>query len=232
MTHPPNENIQHYFFDSVVVKMRQAGGVWAPTPHGQTFGNGLAAARHALRGKSAIEIGTGTGIHAIAALKLGVARIDVTDIDDAALESAEANAALNGVQFRSAMKRDWMSFEPDEPYDVILCNPPFCKAGTPDRRFFIQNMIRDAHRLLRPGGHLLFSQSSMASFALTESELEDAGFIFDHVAEYRGMFRDYYFTEPNFIEESRLVEGGFDVIDGVYIETIKAYLCTWSGDRS
>ena len=226
----PSQQVERYFFDTVVVKMRQSDGVWAPTPHGQTFGVGLSKARHAVAGKTIIEIGTGTGIHAIAALKLGARHMDVTDIDDAALQSAQENATLNSVQLRTCSIQDWMNFEPAERYDTVLCNPPFCKAGTPDRRFFIQKMIAQAPKFLRPGGHLMFSQSSMANFALTEAELEAAGFIFEHVHTYRGMFRDYYFTEPNFIEESRAVDGGFEEIDGVYIETIKAYLCTLIGD--
>ena len=44
--------------------------------------------------------------------------------------------------------------------------------------------------------------------------------------EARGLFRDYYFDEPAFIEEGREVENGFEEIDGSYIETLRVYLCT------
>ncbi|WP_166820050.1 methyltransferase [Thalassoroseus pseudoceratinae] len=215
-----------YLFGPVVVKIQQAERVWKLTPHGQTLGEGMAKARHALVGKTAIEIGVGTGVHAIAALKLGVREIDVTDIEAAALESAALNATRNGVAYRKSWVQDWMRFEPEEPYNLVLCNPPFCKAGKPDRRFFIQSLIQEAPRFLRRGGHLLFVQSSMANFALTEQELSDAGFYFTPVHETRKRFRDYYFQEPGFLEESRRVKDGFEEIEGTYVETLRVYLCT------
>lgn len=227
---PGKENesgaVDTYLFGPVVVRIRQHEGVWKLTPHGQTLGEGMAKTRHCLIGKQVIEIGVGTGVHAIAALKLGAREIDVTDIDPAALETAAGNARVGGVAYRNAWVRDWMDFEPEEPYDVVLCNPPFCKAGTPDRRSFITRLIQQSPRFLRRGGHLLFVQSSMANFALTEQELGNTGFLFEPAHEVRGLFRDYYFDEPNFIEESRRVEGGFEEIEGACIETLRVYLCT------
>ena len=215
-----------YLFGRVVVKISQREGVWRLTPHGQALGDGMTKCRHILLGKTAIEIGVGTGAHAIAALKLGVRTLDVTDIEPAALQSATENAARNGVAFRSAWHRDWMTFDVEEPYDVVLCNPPFCKAGIANRRHFISQLIQRSPGFLRSGGHLLFVQSSMADFALTERELAAAGFYFTTVHETRGLFRDYYFDEPGFIEESRQVEHGFEEVEGVLIETLRVYLCT------
>lgn len=215
-----------YLFGPVVVTIDQPEGVWKLTPHGRALGEGMAKVRHCLVGKTAIEIGVGTGVHAIAALKLGVRMIDVTDIDPEAIESAAENARRNGVHYRSSWIRDWMEFSPREPYDVVLCNPPFCKAGTSDRRYFIKELIRQSPRFLRPGGHLLFVQSSMADFAQTQVELSAAGFYFSIVHEARGLFREYYFDEPGFVEESSRIKGGFERIDGAYVETLRVYLCT------
>jgi ribosomal protein L11 methylase PrmA len=47
-----------------------------------------------------LDVGTGTGILALAALKLGVASATGTDIATQALEAAAANAALNGLANR------------------------------------------------------------------------------------------------------------------------------------
>ena len=215
-----------YLFGPVAVKILQRDGVWKLTPHGHALGEGMAKARHALVGKTAIEIGVGTGVHAIAALKLGVREIDVTDIEPAALESAAENANRNGVSYRGAWLQDWMEFSPPEPYGLVLCNPPFCKAGTSDRRYFIKQLIGTSPGCLLPGGHLLFVQSSMADFAQTEQELSAAGFYFTSIHESRGLFRDYYFDEPGFVEGSSRVPGGFEVIDGAFVETLRVYLCT------
>jgi Ribosomal protein L11 methylase len=45
-----------------------------------------------------LDIGTDSGILAIAALELGAASAEGVDIDSAALRTAGENAALNGVQ--------------------------------------------------------------------------------------------------------------------------------------
>jgi methylase of polypeptide subunit release factors len=215
-----------FLFGPVIIRIRREDEVWKPTPHGQTLGDGMARVQHALVGKIALEIGVGSGVHAIAALKLGVQSIDVTEIDPAALETAEKNAALNGVAYRDVRVANWLDFEIEKPYDLVLCNPPFCKSGKPDRRFFIQELIRQSPRFLHSGGHLLFVQSSMADFAKTESQLREAGFFYTAVHESRGLFRDYYFDEPGFIEESRRIRTGFEEIDGALIETLRVYLCT------
>lgn len=217
---------RNYLFGPVVVRIRQREGVWELTPHGQTLGDGMARARHAVVGKSVIEIGAGTGVHAIAALKLGARHVDITDVDRAALESAVENAMFNRVTYRHVWERDWLNFEPVEPYDTIICNPPFCKAGTSNRRFFIKELIERGPQFVPPGGHLLFVQSSMADFSKTEQELAEAGWFFTRVHEARHLFRDYYFHEPGFIDQSRQVPSGFEDIDGAYVETLRVYWCT------
>ncbi|RMI04879.1 MAG: methyltransferase domain-containing protein [Calditrichaeota bacterium] len=215
-----------YFFDPYVVKIQLAEGVWKPTPHGIALAKGMIQVPNIFCGKNVIEIGVGSGLHSILAAKLGARNIDVTDISESVLQIALQNAELNGVQFRHAWIRDWMDFVPSEPYDTILCNPPFCKAGTSDRRWFIKELIRKSPSFLRPGGYLIFCQSSMADFRTTEIELKEQNFMYETVYLQRNLFRDYYFTEPGFIQESQKVEHGFEIIDGEYVETLKVYLGT------
>ncbi len=219
---------EKYFFDPFVIKveMDSTGDVWKPTPHGYALANGMVKVPHVFSGKSMIEIGAGSGIHAILALKLGAKNIDITDINQISLTIAQKNADKNQVQYRHQWIKDWMDFDPLEKYDFVLCNPPFCKAGTPDRRWFITTFIRESKRFLKPGGHIMFCQSSMANFPKTEQELTANNYTHEVVYSTRGLFRDYYFTEPGFIEESRQVENGFEIIDGEYIETLQVYLAT------
>ncbi|MDJ0554264.1 MAG: methyltransferase [Microcoleaceae cyanobacterium MO_207.B10] len=221
------KTLTKYFFDPFVIKINLSSEAWKPTPHGHALGNGMTQVPHVFCGKSVIEIGAGSGIHAILALKLGAKNIDITDISEEVNNVAKENAQQNNVSYRHTWVKDWMNFEPiPERYQVVLCNPPFCKSGTPDRRWFIKEMIKQSHKFLNPGGYLIFSQSSMANFEKTETELEEDGFIHEVVYSTRGLFRDYYFTEPGFIEESRQVPNGFEIIDGEYIETLQVYLAT------
>jgi ribosomal protein L11 methyltransferase len=73
---------------------------------GMAFGTGLhpttqmclgALERHMHAGDRVLDLGTGSGILAIAAAKLGAAACLATDVDPVAVESARANVAANGV---------------------------------------------------------------------------------------------------------------------------------------
>jgi ribosomal protein L11 methyltransferase len=69
-------------------------------------------------GESVLDYGCGSGILAIAAAKLGAARVDAVDVDPQAVQTAAANARANGVVLRAAL--------PDElaaaAYDIVVSN--------------------------------------------------------------------------------------------------------------
>jgi ribosomal protein L11 methylase PrmA len=93
-------------------------GDWeaTPTPPGQirlimapsfAYSNGwslwtqaglLALAQHVKPGMTVLDMGTGSGILAIAAAKLGAAHVWAVDVHPEALEAAALNIRLNGVQ--------------------------------------------------------------------------------------------------------------------------------------
>ena len=73
------------------------------------WAGGLALARHIetepdyMRGRTVIDYGTGSGLVAIAAAKAGAGAVIASDIDPLALEAAEINAALNGVEIATCL---------------------------------------------------------------------------------------------------------------------------------
>jgi ribosomal protein L11 methyltransferase len=84
----------------------QPGDVVIELDPGMAFGTGLhpttqmcllALEKHLRPGDRVLDLGTGSGILAIAAAKLGAAACLATDIDPVAVESARANVAANGV---------------------------------------------------------------------------------------------------------------------------------------
>jgi ribosomal protein L11 methyltransferase len=76
-----------------------------------------------LEGRSVIDIGTGSGVLAIAAVRLGAARTTGLDYDEDALASAAENVALNDVGDRVALRTGDIAREPAGPTcDVLLGN--------------------------------------------------------------------------------------------------------------
>ncbi|TXG86534.1 MAG: 50S ribosomal protein L11 methyltransferase [Thermomicrobiales bacterium] len=77
-----------------------------------------------LSGRTVFDVGTGSGIIAIAAAKLGASRVDGVDIDSVSVRQAQANIDLNSVRdavsiWQSAMDH---SQSPTSAYDVVVAN--------------------------------------------------------------------------------------------------------------
>ena len=73
-----------------------------------------------LTGKSLLDYGCGSGILAIAALKLGASRVLGIDIDPQAIAASERNAIRNGVAARLDLVT--ASAGVDEQYDFVIAN--------------------------------------------------------------------------------------------------------------
>lgn len=69
-------------------------------------------------GERVLDYGCGSGILAIAAAKLGAARVDCADVDPQAVETAIANARGNGVQVNAALA----DALPAASYDLVVAN--------------------------------------------------------------------------------------------------------------
>jgi methylase of polypeptide subunit release factors len=83
-----------------------------------------------LAGKRVVDVGTGSGILALAAARAG-ATVVALDINPNALKAATDNSCANGLGDRvTAIRSDLMSgLEPDCLFDVIISNPPFFSAS-------------------------------------------------------------------------------------------------------
>lgn len=79
----------------------------------------------ALRGKTVLEPGAGSGLLSIAAAKQG-ASVTATDINRTAVEYLQLNALRNRVQL-CIIHSDLFESIPTQPFDYILINPPYYK---------------------------------------------------------------------------------------------------------
>jgi len=89
--------------------------------HGTTEGCLIALQKIIRGGESLLDAGTGTGILAIAACKLGAGRITAIDIDRAACTETRKNTALNGIEKRIVVMEGGIQSVKD-PFDIIVAN--------------------------------------------------------------------------------------------------------------
>ncbi|MCF8050369.1 MAG: 50S ribosomal protein L11 methyltransferase [Desulfobacterales bacterium] len=115
--------------------------------------------------KKAIDIGTGSGVLAIAAALLGVERVLAVEIDPCARTEAAANVAENGLTGRVSLS-DLPSDGLKGPFSLILANlrPPTLSA-----------MAKDISRLAAPGARAVFSGFHPEEWAPVEVDYRSLG---------------------------------------------------------
>jgi len=142
-----------------------------------------------LTGKTAVDLGTGSGILAIVASLQGAATVYLLDTYDKAINLALENGKRNGVGDRLIHLPIGVAMLPlpsGEKVDVILSNPaqlplpqqdrensPFY-AG-PDGRSMIDALIVEAPTKLNPSGHLLMTHNSLANLDKSLTMLKSVG---------------------------------------------------------
>ena len=215
MTHSPEVT----WNDPLHMDLASGADDWTPTPHGEFLAQ-VMAEHNLVRGLDVLELGAGVGNHTVLLARQGARSIVATEITAELLETTQANVERNvsdtsNIEYRVA---DWLD-TPGE-FDVIVTTPPFCKSGRQNRRYFLDSIILDGHKRLRPGGRLVFVQSSMADRAMTRRRLEQNGFDVEILDTQEGEFRDYYFEDPTFMDEIQSVPNGFEVRDGKHYETL------------
>jgi release factor glutamine methyltransferase len=217
--------------DLLAMDLALGGDDWVPTPHGQFLAEVLAE-RNLVLGRRVLEVGAGSANHTILLLRQGATQVVATEISPDLLTTTRRNVEHNcpetkdRVEYRVA---DWLNTE--GTFDVLVSNPPFCKSGQRNRRYFLDSLILDGHKRLEPGGSLVFVQSSMADLGRTLLELDRNGYEAEVLDQREGPWRDYYLEDPTFLEEADRVEGGYRVEGGRRIETLtvlQARLRPWT----
>ncbi len=100
------------------------------------------------KGDRVLDVGTGTGILAIAAIKWGAVSVDGVDIDPIAARTALVNASKNGVADRMRTFAGPMDALSDISYDLVIANI---------QRSILIPILDDCYKRLLPHAHLILS---------------------------------------------------------------------------
>ena len=141
-----------------------------------------------LTGKRVLDVGTGTGILALAAARAGAQEVVAADINPNAALNANENARANGLGGRvmGLCSNLLAALAPRPLFDVILSSPPK-HAGEPrdltDRGWHAGPAFRDvadlfdqARARLKPDGRIYVMVSSDSDLDLLGKRIDKAGF--------------------------------------------------------
>ena len=129
----------------------------------------LAAARKQDTEQSFLDMGTGSGILAIAAAKLGYRPVEAFDFDPDAIRIARANAARNSVSHKIRFKRQGLGRLPLKPH---------CRFHVICANLIADLLLEEQTRILArlsPGGTLVLAGILRSQFSAVRRAYETAG---------------------------------------------------------
>lgn len=127
-------------------------------------------------GEQVIDVGTGSGVLAIGAIKLGAERVLALDLDPIAVSSATDNIALNGLeQFIDVRESDLLGVLHAEN-DISSVKPPVDLVVANILAEIILLFIDDVWNVLKPGGIYIASGIYKNKEQVVADGLQTAGF--------------------------------------------------------
>ena len=123
---------------------------------------------HLIKGDRLLDVGTGTGILAIAGIKLGARSAIGNDIDAWAIDNARENIILNDVGQNIDITENGLESFPSSGFDIICAN---IMSST------ILQMLPELRRIAQPGARLLLSGLLRTERDTIVAALQSYGFI-------------------------------------------------------
>lgn len=165
--HPPVKGVQH----EIVITPKMSFGTGH---HATTFMMVQQMGKMDCKGRSVFDFGTGTGILAILAHKLGAASVVAIDIDNWSIQNAEENAVRN---YCDNLSFSLSSDLPGRPFDIILANI---------NRNVILHYLPHLAKISLPNGLLLLSGLLTSDKTDVVQACKSAGFYFQKGEEKEG----------------------------------------------
>ena len=162
---PEWEDYQPVFSDQELIRL-DPGLAFGTGGHTTTQLVLLAMERALVKPMSVLDVGTGSGILAIAASKLGASHVLGTDISDEAVTAAKENIALNDVDNIDVRKANLLK-DIDDKYDLIVANI---------LADILLELIPDLDSHLNEEGKVIFSGIDYLQLPKIEKALAENGF--------------------------------------------------------
>lgn len=121
-------------------------------------------------GRTLADVGCGSGILTVAAMRLGVASAVGVDLDPASVESSRENAARNGVAAEFLLGKGFAPLPPDGAWDVVLSN--IVSAA-------LIGLAPEAGERVRPGGAWIVSGIIEDNWPDVRAAAEREGFVLE-----------------------------------------------------
>ncbi len=119
--------------------------------------------------KTVLDLGTGTGLLAIASIKLGAEKALATDIDEWSILNSKENIALNNVENMVQILEAETSDLPEDKYDFVLANI---------NTNVLREIAKDISIRIKDNGYLILSGLLSIDKAELTELYDDAGFEF------------------------------------------------------
>lgn len=186
------------------------------------------------QGKTAIDLGCGTGILAIALAKQGFETVHAVDIHQDYIAATQYNANLNGVseQVIPIVSNLFEAIPTSMQFEAIVANLPttpaldkiplYSRAGE-DGRGPIDTMLRQGPNWLAPGGSMTFTHSSRISIQETMELMSEIGYDYAEPASQAIKCKQYRYFElyPEYfnklLNEERIHVNNGEIFETVYI---------------
>lgn len=129
-----------------------------------------------LQGADGLDIGTGSGILSLVAIKMGLARVEATDYDESARSEARKNADINGLATQIGVS-DKALEEIAGPFSLVMANLRFPTLHT---------VCPEIHRVSFPGALVIVSGFRKEEAPLLYKQFLSHGFEGMEAASERG----------------------------------------------
>jgi len=164
--HPGQASDEEFYSGSLARSIIVLKGVFAPIEAKKQVLPYMKDQSALFKGKTVLDIGTGSGIIGLYAAQLGAKKVVATDISEAAVACARLNAKKlkfdSVIEIRLVPPEDVTAFsviEPGESFDIIISNPPYtldldapANSAIIDRGDLGFSIVQGLKAHLNPGG--------------------------------------------------------------------------------